>query len=164
MRERLTTGAKQLPFVMGSLLALLALLSSCTLPISFHPLVAHRVWEQKTKGEVFDAVMRAIHNEDFLVAAADKESGMIATDWKLFAAGDFRCQMRVNLLVFEETQGFVAVSFKSVVQYWDRDDRMWVEVLPDQHFNEEGFKRLTMALDDFFLEVQRYVGPSVQRR
>jgi len=30
--------------------------------------------------------MRALHNADFLIAVADKNAGIISTDWKPFAS------------------------------------------------------------------------------
>jgi len=70
--------------------------------------------------------------------------------------------MRINLYIFEETSGFIAVSFKSVVQLWK--DNHWEEFSSGDIIAEELYKNLTIALDNFFLEVQRYVGPSVQHR
>jgi len=137
----------------------------------FYPLVKHRVFDGPTKEEVFDAVVRALHNEDFLIAAADKDSGIVATDWKEFGVKGLikglvgeeqRFRLRVNLLVFEEAKPNIAVTFKSIAQYYENGE--WIELRIGDRMNSEGYRRLTQTLDDFFLEVQRYVGPSVQRR
>lgn len=133
----------------------------------FEPLVAHRVWENKTKQEVFDAAIRALHGRDMVIAAADRDAGLIVTDWKEGAvqnvlSPDYRFRIRINLLVFDEAEGYVAVSFKSWVQSYQGGE--WRELQLGDRIDADGYKRLTQLLDDFFLEVQRYVGPSVQRR
>jgi hypothetical protein len=142
---------------------LLALLAGCGGgALRFQPLVTHRVFNGPSKGEVFDAAVRVVHNSDYLVAAANKDSGLIATDWRRYALNKFVFQSRINLLVMDESPGYIAVSFKSVVQYRDKDG--WHEVLSGDRFNSKAFRQLTQALDNFYLELQRYVGPSVQRR
>jgi hypothetical protein len=133
----------------------------------FQPLVEHRVFDGPTKEKVFNAVVRAVHSQDFLIAAADKESGIIATDWHEFAIegigfDDKRFRLRINLLVFEEAPSNIAVTFKSVTQYYDEGE--WIGLRIGERMDSEGYRRLTQILDDFFLEVQRYAGPSVQRR
>lgn len=130
--------------------------------LRFQPLIAHRVWTGKTRAEVFDAAVRVLHVQDYLIAAAEKDSGVIATDWKSFKADDQEYRIRLNLLVFDEAPGSVALSFKSLVQ--ERDERDWVDLDPDTKLAKQDYGRITRELDDFFLEVQRYVGPSVQRR
>ena len=129
---------------------------------TYQPLVAHRVFQSQTKAQVFDAVVRALHTADFLIATADKDSGIIGTDWKEFAVGKVRFRIRLNLLVFEEAAPSVAVSFKSVVHVRHKGD--WREIQAGDSVDAESFAQMTRTLDDFFLEVQRYAGPSIQQR
>ena len=135
-------------------------LSACTGNIRYQPLVTHRVWESTSSGKVFDAALRAIHNEDFLIATADREAGIISTDWKHYAGKYWRIRFRINLYIFEEAEGYVAISFKSVVQSADGT----YEAMPGSKITKQGYQQITQTLDNFFLEIQRYCGPSVQRR
>ena len=134
---------------------------------TFNPLVAHRTWQSDDTGKVFDATVRVLHTQDFMIASADKSSGLIATDWKEYAADDgWKYKMRLNLLVLKESEGYVALDFKSAVQakHPDKTRGDWRQVESDDPIDSEGYKKMTQELDDFFLEVQRYAGPSVQRR
>jgi hypothetical protein len=137
---------------------------------SFQPLVMHRVWENKPSEQVFDAAVRVLHGADFLIAAADKGSGLIATDWKYLARKgkkdekSSKYRIRLNLLVFQEagvTQS-AALSYKSVVQQRNEDE--WIDLASGDDVPADSYREMTRILDDFFLEIQRYCGPSVQRR
>jgi hypothetical protein len=147
-----------------TLLALVLLSTGCSLfGPKFQPLVAHRVWEQSNTEKVFDAAVRVLHSSDYLIASADKKSGLIATDWKQFAVSDTKFRIRLNLLVLKETETSVALSYKSRVQARPSGGS-WNDIEADDPVDSDGYKRLTNELDDFFLEIQRYAGPSTQRR
>ena len=146
------------------LVFLLLMVTGCSLfGPKFQPLVAHRVWEQDDSEPVFDAAIRVLHSSDYMIASSDKKSGLIATDWKLFAVNDIKFRVRLNLLVLKETEGSVALSYKSRVQARPSGGS-WNDIEADDPVDADGYKRLTNELDDFFLEIQRYAGPSVQRR
>jgi hypothetical protein len=133
----------------------------------FTPLVAHRTWQTDDSAKVFDATVRVLHGQDFMIASADKSSGLISTDWKEYAADDgWKYKMRMNLLVLKETEGYVALDFKSKVQalHAEKTHGEWRELEANDPIDAEGFRKMNRELDDFFLEVQRYAGPSVQRR
>ena len=135
--------------------------AGCSVP--FAPLVAHRAWENHTKDEVFDAAVRVLHGQDFMIAAADKGSGIISTDWREFVRGDKHFRLRLNLLVLVEQTTAVDLSFKSVVQR--RDGTNWVQLVErEDSIDAKSYHNMTRTLDDFFMEVQRYVGPSAQVR
>jgi hypothetical protein len=145
-------------------LALLVLTGCGT--TNFQPLVAHRVWQQDAVDKVFDAAVRVLHTADYMIAASDKKSGLISTDWKKYAVGDWKLQTRLNLLVLQESQGHVALSYKSKVQvsHPKKTRNEWVEVNAGEPIDADGYQKLTRELDEFFLEVQRYAGPSIQQR
>ncbi len=133
----------------------------------FEPLVAHRSWQTDDQGKVFDAAVRVLHGQDFLIASAEKSSGLISTDWKNYQTDDdWKYRVRLNLLVLKETEGYTALDYKSKVQkmHPTKTKGEWKEVEANDPIDSDGYKKLTRALDDFFLEVQRYAGPSVQRR
>ena len=96
------------------------------------------------------------------MATSDKDSGLISTDWKGFADETDQYRLRANLLVFEGAPGSVAVSYKSIAQVLSQGQ--WIELQVGDLFPDEQYRQFTAALDEFFLEVQRYVGPSVQQR
>jgi hypothetical protein len=135
---------------------------------TFRPIVMHRVWENKPTDQVFEAAVRVLHTTDFLIAAADKSSGLITTDWKMQVIRKnehwARLRTRLNLLVFQE-QGVAAsaaLSYKQIVQA-QREGGDWVELADGDSLSGEAWKQVVKVRDDFFLEVQRYCGPSVQR-
>ena len=135
--------------------------------VKYQPLVSHRVWEQETTHDLFDAAVRVLHTEDFLIAASDKDSGLISTDWKTIRSSTgWKYKIRINLLILEEAEGYVAISFKSKVeaQHPSKTNGQWVTIDANDPIDKRGYEELTRTLDDFFLEIQRYAGPSVQQR
>jgi hypothetical protein len=150
---------------------ILLVLSGCFLgggdKTTFRPILTHRVWENKPTQEVFDAAVRVLHASDFLIAAADKSSGLISTDWKTLVVKKnerwARMRVRLNLLVLQETgvAASAALSYKQIVQA--QRDNDWVELAEGDELAVETWKQTVKVKDDFFLEVQRYCGPSVQR-
>jgi hypothetical protein len=141
-------------------------LAGCGGGTRYQPLVAHRSWQTDDQAKVFDAVVRVLHGQDYLIASADKGSGLIATDWKNYQAEEWTYRVRLNLLVLKETEGYTAVDYKSKVQerHPEKTKGEWKDIESNDPIQKDGYKTLTKGLDDFFLEVQRYAGPSVQRR
>lgn len=152
-----------------SLLLLLVVFFSmgCNATVNYEPLVSHRVWKQDSSDKIFDAAVRVLHSEDFLIASSDKDAGLIATDWKQFrTTTGWQFKIRVNLLVMKETEGHTALSFKTKVQGNNPQvtGGQWINFNANDPVDAAGYQQLTQTLDDFFLEIQRYAGPSVQQR
>jgi hypothetical protein len=110
-----------------------------------------------------------LHSSDYLVAAAEKSSGLLSTDWKTqqVTKGDgsvTRLRLRLSLLVFKETgvTSSAALSYKPLVQV-RRPNGDWDDLPDNEELSDETYKPLSKIRDEFFLEIQRYCGPSVQR-
>ena len=93
------------------LIALLLSTSACG-GVDFEPLVAHRTWATDDKTEVFNAAIRVLHNQDYLIASSDTSAGLISTDWKQFASDDWKTRSRINLWLMKEADGYLAVDCK----------------------------------------------------
>ena len=156
------------------LLTIFLLISSfsCTTTIEqTRPIVTHRTWTNKSIFQIYDSCIRALHSSGIMIASESKDSGLISTDWIDYSAGDTRYRMRLSILALESTNNSVSVDIKGKYergnpQYeyykgpygWPLKDligHIWEEI------NISDSEDLINILDDLFLEIQRYAGPSV---
>ncbi|MDF3129751.1 hypothetical protein P0Y35_11140 [Kiritimatiellaeota bacterium B1221] len=139
-----------------SCLAIFLTLTGCatTPPPPLPQLIKHAVWETNDKALVYDACLKGLHLNGFMILVAERESGLLATEWKDISTASIDAKFRMNLLIFSEAPGHTSLSIRYDINWSGKEGHKVKTVEAEQIVS----KSVTDTMDSLFLEFDRLVG------
>lgn len=137
-------------------LAILLGLAGCATPppAPLPKLVKHAVWETNDTETVYDACLKGLHLNGFMILVAERESGLLATEWKDISTASIDAKFRMNLLIFNEAPGHTSLSIRYDINWTGKEGHKVKSAEAEQTVA----KSVTETMESLLLEFDRLLG------
>lgn len=124
------------------------LATGCTTPQN--PMIRHAIWNEPPEAKIFNAAIKALHTQEYMILEATPETGLIVTDWASFQGpGQMIASYRLNVLVFESAGDTTTVSVKIAVK---------ASIQPTDAEKVAINNRIGTRIQSFYVEMARLLG------
>lgn len=153
-------------FALFLFIAAFAFSCSTTRP-QLEPIMSQKIWEKKTKNEVFAKCLKAVQRSGYRVKSESEERGAIQADWRIFKKENKMHRFMLDIQILKSTEDTIIVTIKTKYQVaetvksptpdelWQAAPTIgtvWSDVPKDSDLEE--------YLDRFLLELQDLLGPA----
>ena len=153
-------------FALFLFIAAFAFSCSTTRP-QLEPIMSKKIWEKKTKNEVFAKCLKVVQRSGYEVTSESEERGAIQTDWRIFKKENKMRRFKLDIQILESTEDTIIVTIKTKYQVAETvksptPDELWqaLPVIGTAWSDVPKDSDLEEYLDRFLLELQDLLGPA----